>query len=146
VEDAGIGKLRPGINLPIDPDDWEHDYRVPDVAVFLVDSPANCYGTYWSGPPDFLVESISPFDKTREKLGFYSKIGARELLLVDRDPWQLERQRLPGKVRKPDAKISLGDTKEIASEVLPLGFRLVPASPRPTIEIIATQLSRSRTV
>ena len=84
VEDAGLGEFGSGINLASDPGDWEHDYRIPDVAVFLNDSPAVCHETFWSGPPDFLVEIVSPWDKTRDKLGFYSKIGTREA--ADRRP------------------------------------------------------------
>ena len=75
VDHRGLGKTRPGINLATDPDDWENDYRIPDVAVFLNDSSAVCHGAFWSGAPDFLVEIVSPFDKTREKLKFYGKLG-----------------------------------------------------------------------
>ena len=81
VEDPGIGVVRLGINLASDPQDWEHDYRVPDVAVFLNNTAAVCHDTFWSGPPDFLVEIISPFDKTREKLDFYSRLGAARYCL-----------------------------------------------------------------
>jgi Uma2 family endonuclease len=53
----------------------------------------NC-GTHWVGGPDFVVEVVSFEDRTREKIGFYASIGARELLIVDRAPWQLEHYRL----------------------------------------------------
>ncbi len=36
----------------------------------------------------------SPDDRAREKLAFYAKVGTREVLLVDRDPWALELFRL----------------------------------------------------
>jgi Uma2 family endonuclease len=146
VEDAGLGKVRPTINLALDPDDWENNYRIPDLAVFLTTSPAVCHGAFWCGPPDFLIEIVSPWDKTREKINFYSQLGTRELLVIDRDPWQLELLRLQG------AKLSLITTAtprnaaEITSEVLPLCFRLLPGSPRPTIQVFATQLSQSWTV
>ena len=143
VEDAEIGKVRPGINLAIDSNDWEHDFRIPDLSVFLKDSSAVCHGTFWSGSPDFLVEIVSPWDKTREKIDFYSRLGSRELLIIDRDPWQLELLRLESKALVPVAKTSLRDATEITSEVLPMKFRLVPGSPRPGIEIFATQLARS---
>ena len=146
VEDAGVGQVRLGINLASDPDDWERDYRVPDVAVFLNDSPAVCHEAFWSGPPDFLVEIVSPWDKTREKLSFYSKIGTRELLVVDRDPWRLELYRLQGQTLAVVAEIAPGDTAAIESAVLPLRFRLVPGEPRPTIDITGTDLARSWTV
>lgn len=66
VDRQGLGNTRPAINLAADPDDWEHDYRIPDLADFLNDSPAVCHGAFWSGPPDLLVEITSPFDKTRD--------------------------------------------------------------------------------
>jgi len=146
VEDADLGVVRPSINLASDPNDWEHDYRIPDIAVFLKDSPAVCHDTFWSGPPDFLVEIISPFDKSREKLEFYGKLGTRELLLVDRDPWQLELYRLRGKKLTLAARLALGDNQTIASKVLPLRFRLLKGKPRPTIEITATDSQRNWTV
>lgn len=146
VEDAGLGKVRPAINLARDPDDWERDYRIPDLAVFLAGSPAECHETFWTGPPDFLVEIVSPWDKTRDKLDFYGDLGARELLIIERNPWQLELFRLQVSKLVRIATISLDDTAEIASAVLPMRFRLVPASPRPTIEITATDMQRSWTV
>jgi Uma2 family endonuclease len=145
VEDPGLGVVRIGINLASDPDDWENDYRVPDVAVFLNDSRAVCHGTFWSGPPDFLVEIISPWDKTRDKLEFYSVQGTRELLLVDRDPWQLELYRLQAGQLALVAQASVGD-EAIDGEVLRLRFRLLPGTARPTIEIVSMDLQRSWTV
>lgn len=145
IDRAGLGKTRPGINLAADPEDWEHDYRVPDVAVFLNTSAAVCHGAFWSGPPDFVVEIVSPFDKTREKLGFYSRLGTRELLIVDRDPWQLELYRLQGESLQVAAKAALNQPA-IASQVLPLAFRLVPGKSRPTIEVIASDKQKNWTI
>ena len=146
VDRLGLGKTRPGINLASEPDDWEHDYRVPDVAVFLKGSGAVCHGTFWTGPPDFLVEIVSRWDKTREKLAFYSRVGARELLIVDRDPWQLELYRLQGAILRAVAKVSPGEATAIESEVLPLRFGLLPGGPRPAIEVAALDLQRKWTV
>lgn len=142
VEDPGVGVVRIGINLASDPEDWEHDYRVPDVAVFLKDSPAICHETFWSGPPDFLVEIASPRDKTRDKLEFYSDQGTRELLLVDRDPWQLEVYRLQAGRLALAAQTSVGNDA-IDCDVLKLRFCLLPGIPRPTIEIASSGLQRS---
>jgi Uma2 family endonuclease len=143
VDRRGLGKTRPGINLASDPDDWENDYRVPDVAVFLMDSQAICHGTFWSGPAEFLVEIVSPWDKTHEKLGFYGKVGAREVLVVDRDPWQLEHYRLQGKNLVLVARLSPGDSDAIESKVLPLQFRLAAGDVRPVIEIFAFDLQQT---
>ena len=51
-------------------------------------------GTFWYGGPDFAVEVISPFDRSRKKFEFYARVGVRELLLVNRKPWSLELYRL----------------------------------------------------
>ena len=37
---------------------------------------------------------VSRDDHSREKISFYEKVGVRELLIIDRDPWQLELFRL----------------------------------------------------
>jgi Uma2 family endonuclease len=146
VEDAGLGTVRIGVNLAADPVDWQHDYRVPDLAVFLNDSPAVCHGAFWSGPPDFVVEIISPFDKTREKLDFYSRLGTRELLIVDRDPWRLELYRLQSGTLAKIQTVAPGDAGLIQSDVLPLGLRLIASQPRPTIEIVASNSERRWTI
>jgi Uma2 family endonuclease len=146
IDRRRVGKTRPAINLAADPDDWEQDYRVPDLAVFLNDSPAICHGTFWSGPPDFLVEITSPFDKTRDKFDFYSRMGARELLIIDRDPWQLELYRFHGGALVLAATARLGDTTAITSDALPMRFRLVPGDTRTNIEITVAGLQQSWTV
>jgi Uma2 family endonuclease len=143
VKDTGSGVVRLGTNLASDPVDWRHDYRVPDVAVFLAGSAAECHGAFWTGPPDFLVEITSPWDKTRKKLGFYGKIAARELLVIDRDPWQLELYRRQGDKLILAAKLVPGEASAIQSAVLPIQFRLLPGSARPTIEVVATDLQRT---
>jgi Uma2 family endonuclease len=137
IDRARRGKTRPCINLAIDVNHWEDDYRVPDVAVFLDGSSAICHGAFWAGPPDFVVEIISPYDKTREKLEFYSRLGTRELLIVDRDPWQLELYQLQRAKLENVASISLGDSAPIVSDVLPLSFRLTDGSLRPSIEVVS---------
>jgi Uma2 family endonuclease len=145
VEDSGLGVVRPSINLSADPENWEQDYRIPDIAVFLKDTSAVCHDTFWSGPPDFLVEIISPNDKSRAKLDFYSKIGAKELLLVDRQPWQLELYRRRGNKLVLTAAAKPGDATLIESKVLPLRFRLLRGDDRPTIEVTCVDTNMSWT-
>jgi Uma2 family endonuclease len=146
VEDAGLGTVRIGVNLAAEAVDWQHDYRVPDLAVFLNDSAAVCHGAFWSGPPDFVVEIISPFDKTREKIDFYSRLGTRELLIVDRNPWRLELYRLQAGTLALIQSVVPGDASHIHSAVLPLGLRLIANQPRPTIEIVASNSERRWTI
>ena len=83
-------KVFAGCNVSDQPKRWKRNYRCPDVAVFLPGNPAEDRKTHWFGGPDFAVEIISRFDRSREKFGFYKSVGVRELLLVDRHPWALE--------------------------------------------------------
>ena len=123
------------VNVTDRAEKWTKNYRIPDVAVFLPGNPAQNLKTHWLGGPDFAVEVVSPDDKSRKKLDFYAKVGVRELLLLDREPWQLELYRaLEGKL----VLIGLlqpGSAESISSEVLPLSFRLLATNPRPTIEV-----------
>jgi Uma2 family endonuclease len=146
VRNRNLGTVRLRVNVASDPTDWEHDYRIPDIVVFLNGSRAVCHDTFWSGPPDFIIEIASPNDKTREKLGFYAKVETRELLLIDRDPWRLELYRLKGKSLGLVASLAPGDATAVSSEVLPMTFKLLPGNPRPTIEVAATDLERTWTI
>lgn len=135
VQDSGQGRVFPGVNVSDRIDDWEHNYRIPDLAVFLHGSAAECHDTFWFGGPDFGIEIVSPDDKSREKLGFYEKVGTRELLLIDRDPWRLELYRLThGELALVGASTP-GDPQPLRSEVLALTWRLIAGQPRPQIEI-----------
>ena len=91
---SGQGEVFAGLNFSDRGHDWEHNYRVPDVGVFLRGTTAEDLETHWRGPADFLVEVTSPGDRSREKLPFYGRLGVRELLIVDRDDWSLELYRL----------------------------------------------------
>jgi Uma2 family endonuclease len=134
----GLGEVFNGVNVSDREDGWQENYREPDVAVFLAGNPARNCGTHWRGGPDFAVEILSRGDLAREKLPFYAKIGVRELLIVDRDPWALEFYRLKEGRLLEAGRVAPGDAKELASEVLPLAFRLMPGEPRPTIEATET--------
>ncbi len=131
----GIGKVRPGVNLAGPGEDWEHDYRVPDVAVFLRGGGAENRDTHWRGPADFLVEITSPGDRAREKIPFYARIGVKELLLIERHPWTLELYR-----SQEGGLVTVGQSTPRGGEVLtsrtvPLEFQLLPGSPRPNIQV-----------
>lgn len=125
----------PGCNVSDRDKDWKHNYRDPDVAVYLAGNNAKDAGTHWVGGPDFLVEVTSPGEDPRQKLDFYAKVKTREVLVVDRDPWRLELYQLRrGKL------VSAGTSDDanpaaLASGVLPLTFRLQPGTPRPTIQV-----------
>jgi Uma2 family endonuclease len=133
VKYAGLGIVRSGANITDRHDKWTKNFRVPDVAVFLNGTTAIKKKTHWVGGPDFAVEIISPYDRSREKLDFYAKVGVKELLLVDRKPWTLELYRLQDGVLDLVGKSELTDPAVLVSQVVPLSFQLVAGEPRPTI-------------
>jgi len=135
----GLGQVRAGSNVSDRVAQWKKNYRCPDVAVYLNGTKARLHGAYWVGGPDFAVEVVSRYDRSRKKLDFYAKVGTRELLLVDRYPWALELYRLSeagtldlvgrSAVEQPDI---------LTSVILPLTFRLQAAEKRPRIAISHT--------
>jgi len=146
VEVAGLGETLPGTNVSDRKDDWTKNYRCPDVAVYLNGNPAECCGAFWYGGPDFAVEIISPDDHSREKLDFYAKVGTRELLIVDRDPWALELYRLNDGDLVLVGTSTLDVSNSLASNVIPLAFRLQPGRERPKIQIVHNDGRQSWTI
>ena len=132
---SGQGEVCAGVNLSAAEEDWTSEYRVPDIAVFLNGTAAINRGTHWQGAADFLVEVISPDDRTREKLPYYASLGVRELLLIDRDPWAVELYRLGEKGLEQVGVSSLADGQVLHSEHVPLSFRLVAGADRPVVEV-----------
>jgi Uma2 family endonuclease len=136
LDHLSLGRTQSEPNVSDRDEDWTRNYRNPDLAVFLPGGRARDCGTHWVGGPDFAVEILSPDDRAREKIPFYSKVGVRELLCIDRTPWALELYRLRrGRlvsvgVARPGAKDPL------RSQVLPLEFRLAAGDPRPRIEVV----------
>jgi Uma2 family endonuclease len=132
---TGSALVLPGANVSDQADDWRRNYRTPDVVVFLPGNPAIDKETHWLGGPDFAVEVISRYDRSREKLAFYAKIGVRELLIVDRYPWALELYRLDQGTLTLVGTSTVDKPDILASAVLPLSFQLVDGDPRPKIEV-----------
>jgi Uma2 family endonuclease len=128
-------QVRAGVNVSDRKDNWRKNYRVPEVAVFLAGTKAINKRTHWLGGPDQAVEVISPADRTRDNLPFYEKVGTREVLLVDRDPWTLELYRLRGKKLRLIGKCTLDEPAVLQSSVLPLSYTLVSGKPRPKIQV-----------
>jgi Uma2 family endonuclease len=90
IQENGLGKVRQGINLTDQPEDWTNNFRVPDVVVFLNAGNGVCHDNFWTGAPDFAVEIVSEGEDPEAKFEFYGGLGTRELLLMHRDPWKLE--------------------------------------------------------
>jgi Uma2 family endonuclease len=138
----GLGDVFAGANASDHAEGWEHDYRCPDVVVLLPGSGAEKCEAHVRGPADFLVEVISPGDRTREKLPFYSRLGVRELLVIDRQPWALELYRLEGSELRQAGRSTCEGGEILASQVVPLTFQLLPGQPRPQIRVVDTGSSR----
>ena len=130
-----LGQVFPGVNLSDCGDGWKQNYREPDVAVFLRGGKAIDCGTHWQGAADFLVEIISPGERTREKIPFYSSIGVVELLIVDRDPWTLELYRHQDGQLTKVGQSTLAAPEVLASQSVGLTFQLLPGEPRPQIHV-----------
>lgn len=125
-----LGRTYTGANVSDRRHDWTQNYRIPDILVFKRNSNAEDCGTHWLGGPEFAIEIVSPGDRTLEKLGFYAQVGTRELLVVDRSPWQLTLYRM-----NPDAKLApvavstFEQSAPVQCAEFPLAF-LLNAQPR----------------
>lgn len=135
INAPGLGIALPGANLAASAEDWEQDYRVPDVVAFLADTAAENHDAFWTGAADFIIEVTSPRDRTYEKIPFFSRIGVRELLIVNRQIWALEFYRhLDGSLRKI-GESTLGKPDVLSSERVPLIFCLIAGDERPQIDV-----------
>jgi Uma2 family endonuclease len=125
----------PAINITDWPEKWRRNFRIPDVAVFLSGNAARDRETHWLGGPDFAAEVVSKGDRSRKKFNFYHKVGVRELLLVDRHPWQLELYARGESGFDLVGRSTPEEPAALASAVLPVTFRLAPDEPRPRVEV-----------
>ena len=135
VDKPRLGDVRPGVNLAASAENWEHDYRVQDVVVFLADTAAENHDDFWIGPADFVIEITTPGDRTYEKMAFYSRIGVRELLIVNRQSWTLEFYRYQDGGLQKVGESTLERPEVLSSERLPLEFRLIAGENRPQVEV-----------
>jgi Uma2 family endonuclease len=135
IDWPGLGLVRAGVNVSDREQGWKENYRCPDVVVFMKGTTARNCDTHWVGGPDFAVEVRSPGDRTPEKLPFYASVNVRELLVVERHPWSVELFRLTnGELVSVGQSVASG-SRVLTSELIPLSFRLIPASARPTIQV-----------
>lgn len=138
-------RILPGTNISDQPVRWKSNYRCPDLAVFLPGNTAEDRHTHWLGGPDFAVEVLSPRDRARKKLNFYAAVGTRELLLIDRQPWQLELYRLVDGQLVLAAKSGIdGDT--VRCETVGLALSLHSRETTPELRITAAEISQEWSV
>lgn len=139
------GHVYPGVNVSDRQADWHQNYRVPAVAVVLPDSTAEDREAYFVGGPDLVVEIFCRGADPRQKIPFYAKIGTRELLVIDRDPWGLELYQLQGNTLVSAGRSDAANPAVLASGVLPLTFQLREGTPRPAIVVTHTQSGQTWT-
>lgn len=131
--------VHPGCNVSDRNLGWEKNYCVPDTAVILANGNAIYRGTHWEGGPDFLIEILSPGDRALQKLPFYASINTREVLIIDRDPWQLSLYQLQQQQLQLVGASDTTASQVITSSVLPLTFQLIQGATRPTIVMTHAQ-------
>jgi hypothetical protein len=139
----GLGNVYPGANVSDRIEGWKKTYRAPDVVVILQDGGVREMGAFVTGPIDFLVEIVSRGDRSRKKLPFYSKIGVREVLFVERKPWRLRLYRHDGNTLQLVGTCEADVTAPLTSEVLPFSFWLTAAEPRPALLLTHTTDGRT---
>lgn len=139
----GQAMVLAGANVSDREQGWEQNFRCPDVVAAFHGGRARDCVTHWCGGPDFLAEIVSRDDKSRDKFEFYAKVGVRELLLVDRDPWALELYQLQGSELKLAGASTLANAVPLPSQVLGVSFRLVPGEVRPQIEVSHSQSNKT---
>lgn len=124
-----------GVNVSDRDQDWEQNYRCPDLVVFLPDTKAILRDAHSFGGPDFVVEIASEHDRCWDKVDFYAKVKTKELLIIDRNPWQITLLRLTD-VEMKEVGVSTSQVQEeLRSEVIPFSFRMVAQFTWPAIEI-----------
>ena len=146
ITDHALGQVRPGVNVSNRVEGWQQNYRVPDVAVFLKDTTAINHDSFWHGGPDFAIEIVSPGDQTREKLGFYAEVNSGELLIVEREPWQLELYRLAGAQMQLAATSTTSNNTYVVSEATSLEFQIVADQNRPRIHVVHRGMGKVWTI
>ncbi len=151
VDWRNLGRTLTGANVSNRRDDWTRNYRIPDILVFRNDTTAEDCDTHWIGGPDLAIEIVSPGDRTLDKLDFYADVGTKELLVIDRNPWQLTLYRINIQRNKlvPVAVSCPGQPGLIQMETFPLvmqfdaeqsSLKVIHSSDQSTIRSIPMRL------
>jgi Uma2 family endonuclease len=89
------GRMRGNLSVR-EPGTGERSYRVPDLVYLAPDDLPKLGEVYCDGGPAVVFEVLSPRDESYEKLAFYARIGAREVVVVDPGARRAEVYRLAG--------------------------------------------------
>lgn len=120
IQLEGLGIVLPGANVSDRRENWEHNYRCPDLVVVLKDSLAVDCTTHWFGGPDFLVEVLSPGDASEKKIPFYAQIRVRELLIIHPDTREMQLYRHDGTDLVLTEPSDFRGSKWLVSQVIPI--------------------------
>jgi Uma2 family endonuclease len=133
------GRVYAGANVSDRGCGWEENYRCPDVVVVLRGSRAIDRTSHLQGGPDFLAEVQCPDNGTEEKVPFYSRIGVRELLIIDRDTRHLRLMRHDGSELTQVEPTVFQRRRCLMSQVVPLAFvRHAPRRGVPQTTVLRT--------
>ncbi len=122
-----LGRTFPGGNISDRATNWEWNFRCPDVLLFLNGNPAEDRGTHWFGGPDLAIEIASKSDRSYEKLPFYASLNTREVLIIEREPWELVLFGLQDGVMKEVARAT-DQGGRVECSVVPLNLQLRQAT------------------
>ncbi len=125
IDWKGLGKTLGGANVSNLLENWQQNFRVPDILLFSKTTSAIDQGSHWLGGPELVIEIVSVGDRSYEKLDFFASVGTQELIIIDRHPWKLTLYQLNDQRRlQPVAMSTLEEPNLIVSQSFPLGFRL----------------------
>ena len=134
VREPGLGRVFGPINLSDRADGWTHNYREPDLSVYLTGNPAIDRDTHMQGGPDLLIEIISPGEDPYAKLDFYARVNTREVLLIHRDPWAAELFRLAAGTLTLVGRADEG-AAPVTSDAVGLTFAVTAGPARPVLAV-----------
>ena len=141
LESRRAGVLVSGINVFADKA-GDEDYRIPDLTYVAAGREhLLALDGVRGGGPDAVLEIRSPGDETYEKLPFFSRLGVREVVVVDRDTKKPEVFRLAG----PEYLAVAPDREGwVTSECLGVRLRALASQPkRLVVEDLADAARRS---
>ena len=131
LEGDGTRVCLPGANVSDRTIGWLEEFRIPDVVVCEA-AAAKEIATHLVRGIELVVEVATPGDRCREKIDFYRHVGVKEVVIVDRAPWRIERHDLAdgGAVAA-----AVGDSVQTASPAATWHLTAVDASPHVVVDV-----------